>query len=265
MLTDRRVFLGISAMLFAASAAVTVAGGGAMAATGGMWMPGGWTMSMAWMRMPGQSWPGAAASFLGMWTVMTAAMMLPSLVPTLERYRRAAAEAGAGRLGRLTALVGLGYFAAWIGFGAAVYPVGIALAEVAMRWPALSRAVPIAVGVVVLMAGALQLTGWKARRLACCRASAAAGASGAGRAGPVRAGAAWRYGLRLGLDCGRCCAGPMAALLVLGVMDLSAMALVTAAITAERLAPAGGRVARGIGVLGIEAGLFLVVRAAWLG
>jgi hypothetical protein len=57
----------------------------------------------------------------------------------------------------------------------------------------------------------------------------------------------------------------MAALLALGVMDLSAMALVTAAITAERLAPAGGRVARGIGVLGLEAGLFLVVRAAWLG
>jgi hypothetical protein len=135
VLTDRRVFLGISAMLFAASAAVTVAWGGAMAATGGMWMPGGWTMSMAWMRMPGQSWPGAAASFLGKWTVMTAAMMLPSLVPTLERHRRAAAEAAAGRVGRLTALVGLGYFAAWIGFGAAVYPVGVALAEVAMRWP----------------------------------------------------------------------------------------------------------------------------------
>ena len=33
-------------------------------------MPGGWTMAMAWMRMPGQTWPGAAASFLGMWVVM---------------------------------------------------------------------------------------------------------------------------------------------------------------------------------------------------
>jgi predicted metal-binding membrane protein len=34
---------------------------------------------MAWMRMPGQTWPGAAASFLGMWVVMMVAMMLPSL------------------------------------------------------------------------------------------------------------------------------------------------------------------------------------------
>jgi len=50
---------------------------------GEMPMPGGWTMSMAWMRMPGQTWPGAAASFLGMWIVMMVAMMLPSLVPML--------------------------------------------------------------------------------------------------------------------------------------------------------------------------------------
>ena len=55
----------------------------------GMPMPGGWTMSMTWMRMPGQTWPGAAASFLGMWIVMMVAMMLPSLVPMLWRYRKA--------------------------------------------------------------------------------------------------------------------------------------------------------------------------------
>jgi predicted metal-binding membrane protein len=51
-------------------------------------MPGGWTMSIAWMRMPGQTWPGAVASFLGMWVVMMVAMMLPSLVPMLWRYRQ---------------------------------------------------------------------------------------------------------------------------------------------------------------------------------
>jgi predicted metal-binding membrane protein len=37
--------------------------------------------------VPGQTWPGAAASFLGMWVVMMVAMMLPSLVPMLRRYR----------------------------------------------------------------------------------------------------------------------------------------------------------------------------------
>ena len=67
-----------------------------MSAMGEMPMPGGWTMSMAWMRMPGQTWPGAAASFLGMWVVMMVAMMLPSLVPMLWRYRQARTRGRAG-------------------------------------------------------------------------------------------------------------------------------------------------------------------------
>src|SRR6266850_4194636 len=79
-------FLGVSALLFAVSAAVTIVWCASMSAMGEMTMPGGWTMSMAWM--PGQTWPGAAA-FLGMWVVMMVAMMLPSLVPMLWRYRQA--------------------------------------------------------------------------------------------------------------------------------------------------------------------------------
>jgi predicted metal-binding membrane protein len=71
----RRAILGVSALLFAGSAAATIAGCASMSAMGGMPMPGGWTMSMSWMRMPGQTWPGAAASFLGMWVVMMVAMM----------------------------------------------------------------------------------------------------------------------------------------------------------------------------------------------
>jgi len=90
-----------------------------MSAMGEMPMPGGWTMSMAWMRMPGQTWPVAAASFLGMWVVMMVAMMLPSLVPMLWRYRQAVGRTGETRLGWLTALVGVGYFLVWTVFGMA--------------------------------------------------------------------------------------------------------------------------------------------------
>ena len=43
---------------------------------------------MAWMRMPGQSWLGAAATFIGMWSVMMVAMMLPVLVPMLVPLSR---------------------------------------------------------------------------------------------------------------------------------------------------------------------------------
>ena len=256
---SQRAFLGVSALLFAASATGTIVWCTSMTGDGEMPMPGGWTMSMAWMRMPGQTWPAAAASFLGMWVVMMVAMMLPSLVPMLWRYRQAVGRPGETRLGRLTALVAAGYFFVWTVFGMAVFPLGVALAAVAMQRPPLARAVPITVGVVVLMAGALQRTAWKARQLACCRE-----APGRGRTLPADAGTAWRHGLRLGLHCSYCCAGLTAILLVIGVMDLRAMAVVAAAITVERSAPAGEVVARGIGAVVVGAGVFLIARAAGL-
>src|SRR5262249_48057965 len=158
-----------------------------------MAMPGGWTMSMAWMRMPDQTWAGAAASFVGMWAVMMVAMMLPSLVPMLWRYREEVASAGEKRLGRLTALMSAGYFFVWTVLGIAAFPLGVTLATVEMQQEALASAVPIAVGAVVLIAGALQFTEWKAHHLACCRESA-----GCGCGLPAETGAAWRHGLRLG-------------------------------------------------------------------
>jgi predicted metal-binding membrane protein len=258
--SSRRAFFGVSALLFAGSAAVTIVWCASMSAMGGMPMPGGWTMSMAWMRMPGQTWPRAAGSFLGMWIVMMAAMMLPSLVPMLSRYRQAVGRTSETRLGRLTALVGLGYFFVWTMFGMAAFPLGAALVAVQMQHPAGARVVPIAVGVAVLIAGFVQLTAWKARHLACCRE-----APGRRRTLPADTGTAWRHGLRLGLHCSRCSAGLMATLLVIGVVDLRAMAVVAAAITVERLAPAGERVARAIGVVVVGAGLLQIARAAGLG
>ena len=82
---------------------------------------------------------------------------------------------------------------------------------------------------------------------------------------PADAGTARRHGLRLGLHCSYCCARLTAILLVIGVTDLRAMAVVTAAITVERLAPAGERVARATGAVAVGAGLFLIARAAGLG
>jgi predicted metal-binding membrane protein len=134
---------------------------------------------------------------------------------------------------------------------------GVALAAIEMQLPALARAVSVAAGVVVLIAGALQFSAWEARHLACCRE-----APGRGRGLPADAGTAWQHGLRLGLHCSHYCAGLIAILLVIGVMDLRAMAVVTAAMTVERLAPAGERVARILGAVVIGAGLLLIMRAA---
>jgi predicted metal-binding membrane protein len=256
---SQRAFVAVSALLFGASAAVTIVWCGSMCCDD-LPMPGGWTLSTMWMRMPGQAWPGAAASFVGMWVVMMVAMMLPSLVPMLWRYRLAVGRTGEARLGRLTALVGVGYFVVWTVCGIAVFPLGVALAALELQHPALARAVPIAAGVIVLLAGAHQVSAGKARHLVCCRE-----APGCGRTLPADAGTAWRHGLRLGLHCSSCCAGLMALLLVIGVMDLRVMAVVTAAITVERLAPAGERVARATGVVIVGAGVLLIARAAGLG
>jgi predicted metal-binding membrane protein len=256
---SQRVFFGVSALLFAASAAVTIVWCTSMSAMGGMPMPGGWTMSMAWTRMCGQTWLNVAASFLGMWVVMMVAMMLPSLVPMLWRYRQAVGSTSETRLGRLTALVGVGYFFVWTAVGMVAFALGVVLAALAMQLPALARTVPIGVGVVVLIAGALQFTAWKAHHLACCRA-----APQRGRALPAAAYTAWRHGVRLGLHCSYCCAGLTAILVVVGVMDLRAMAAVMTAISVERLAPSGERVARAIGAVVIGVGLCLIARAAGL-
>ncbi len=251
-----RAFLGAAALLFAASTAVTAAWCSSMATMDGMPMPGGWTMSMAWMRMPGQSWPGAAASFLGMWTVMMVAMMLPSLVPMLVSYRESLARSGEPRRNSFTLLVGSGYFFVWTLLGVAAFPIGLAVAAAEMQHPALARAVPSLTGLVVLIAGALQFTRWKQHQLACCRPEPACR-----HALATDLVVAWREGLRLGLHCASCCAGPTAALLALGVMDLRAMVLVTLAITAERLFPDGRRAAHGVGLGALAMGAALIVQA----
>jgi predicted metal-binding membrane protein len=249
--------VAVAALLFVVSTAVTIAWCRSMSAlgAGGMPMPGGWTMSMAWMRMPGQTWPGAAATFVGMWTVMMVAMMLPSLVPMLARYRAAVGASGASPLWYLTVIVGLGYFAVWTALGVAIYPLGVALAAIEMRSPAVARAVPVAVGAVFVLAGGLQLRAWKARHLACCRTAPR-------RALAADAAAAWRHGLRLGRHCVDCCLGWMAILLVVDVMDVGAMTIVAAAITIERAAPGGVRFARATGLLVVAVGLVRMARAA---
>ena len=239
-----RAFYGLAALLFAGSASVTIAWCSSMSAMGSMPMPGGWTMSMTWMRSPGQTWLGAAATFLGMWTVMMVAMMLPSLVPMLSRYRQSLSTERT--VDRLTAIAALAYFAVWASFGLIVFALGSAIATIAMQQPAVSRLVPFAAGVAVVIAGALQFTAWKRSYLRCCRAPI------------VDETSAWRHGLSLGMQCGYCCANLMTVLAVIGMMDLRAMTLIAAAVTIERVAPRGETAARIIGAAVIVTGLLLI-------
>src|SRR5207245_5768283 len=118
------------------------------------------------------TWAGSGARFVLMWLVMMVAMMLPSLLPMLARLRG----------DRLTALAGAGYFFAWALFGVAVYALGSAIARAELTWPAVARLAPLATGVALLAAGAVQLSAWKARHLAVCRACGAPDTPGVGAA-----------------------------------------------------------------------------------
>jgi predicted metal-binding membrane protein len=258
-LVSERQFLGVAALLFVTSSAVTIFWCASMSEMGEMPMPGGWTMSMVWMPICGEMWSGRVTAFLGMWVVMMAAMMLPSLVPMLLRYRHALMRTGETRLGRPTTIAGVGYFFVWSLFGMAAFLVGATLSAVEVQQPALARAVPIAVGGVVLIAGVIQFTAWKAHNLTCWRE-----VLWFGRPLSANPGAAWRQGVGLALHCGRCCANLMVILPAIGIMDLRAMVFVTAAITAERLAPARERVAQAIGAVVVGAGVILIAQAAGL-
>jgi predicted metal-binding membrane protein len=252
---DQRAFLAASALLFIAAADLTSSWSASMAH--GMPMPGGWTMTMVWMPIRGETWAHAAERFLVMWFVMMVAMMLPSLVPTLWRYRIAIAGLPKARVDRLTAIVAGGYFCAWTLLGLAIFPIGIAVASLEMHVPTFARAVPVAAGVVAVAAGALQFTAWKAGHLARCRTMLS-------RDVPATNAAALWGGFYLGGRCIQACAGLMAILIVVGLMDLRTMAVVTAAITVERVAPTGDRIARTIGGIAVVTGLLVMAGSAQL-
>ena len=169
-------------------------------------------MTAMWLRM---TW---------MWAAMMLPMMLPSLVPRLWARPLPAAL-----------VAGVAYFLVWTTFGAAIYPP-------AMWFPVARYA-----GAAFLVAGAVQLTPWKLRRLDRCRSAVC----------PTGSRAAWREGLSMGFDCALCCTGYVLVLLVTGIMNWAAMILVTVAITAERLLPRPALLVRVFGVVLIAAAAFV--------
>jgi predicted metal-binding membrane protein len=74
----------------------------------------------------------------------------------------------------------------------------------------------------------------------------------------------WGYGFKQGINCGICCAGPMLALLVLGAMNLTLMAIITGIIAVEKLLPRPEQSARLFGAVALLLGLAILVQRAFL-
>jgi predicted metal-binding membrane protein len=180
----------------------TAAMAAALAATIGLaaasWVIAVWRMHG--MDMGVATRLGSFASFIAVWVVMMAAMMLPAAAPAV--LRRAQASGG---VGAVPLFIG-SYLAVWALVGAAVYelyrPHG-----------------PVAAGVVVIAAGVYEFTPFKRYFRRRCRDS-------------------FRSGFQFGLCCAGSSIGLMAMLVALGVMSVTWMAVIAALVLAQKLLPA---------------------------
>jgi predicted metal-binding membrane protein len=173
---------------------------------------------------------GAVGWFTGVWAIMMAAMMLPSLAPTAALY------AGLVRreLSRVLLFTG-GYLLIWSAAGLAAYAVfelGESLFAGALAWHSGGRWLA---GGVLALAALYQLTPFKRAFLARCRSPLrfVRATSQESRAGAVLA------GLRNGRSCLGCSWALMAALFALGVMSLAWMGLIAGLVALEKVGPWG--------------------------
>jgi predicted metal-binding membrane protein len=172
---------------------------------------------------------GALGWFLGVWVVMMAAMMFPSLAPTTALFARMTRRRGLSRPLLFTG----SYLVVWGAAGLVAYGVfrlGRALFGDALAWHAGGRWLA---GGILILAATYELTGLKHLCLSKCR-SPFAFLLGSWRDG--RLGAA-EMGAKHAVWCLGCCWALMAGLFALGVMSLTWMALTAALIALEKTLP----------------------------
>lgn len=181
------------------------------------------------------SWgPRDLLSTLAMWSVMMAAMMIPSAAPMILMFaavHRKRRESSAPYVP--TGIFLLGYLIVWFGFSALAALAQWGLHAATLLSSAMMIASPIVAAVVLVAAGAFQWTPLKDACLTQCSSplSFIMTQWREGAAGAVS------MGLRHGLFCAGCCGLLMAILFVTGVMNLLWVALIAAFVLAEKLLP----------------------------
>jgi predicted metal-binding membrane protein len=216
--------------------------GGLLAVAAGAWLVV-IHMTEGMSSVPGTMGLGAVA-FVGLLTVMMAAMMLPALVPLSVLY----AGEGPGRIARVTGL-GVGYLIVWAAFGLLALLVSAGAARIAARSESLGEWIGAA---LLIGAGIYQFSPLKDRCLALCRSPLHILMRAGAFRGPARH---VRAGAYHGAYCVGCCWSLMVALIALGVMDVGWMVAFTVVITLEKIWRHGARVAVAAGIALIVLGL----------
>jgi predicted metal-binding membrane protein len=198
-----------------------------------------------WTDLGGFSW------FLGVWVVMMAAMMFPSVTPTVALYSRLMRE----RQPLAPYAFAAGYLLTWAMAGVAAYGIAVTASKVfgdSIMWDNDGRAIA---GAMLLVAAVFELTPLKEVCLGRCRSPLGA-LLGSWRDGSV---GALRMGTKNGAWCVGCCWALMASLFALGVMSIAWMALVAGLIAVEKLLPWRRVATYGVALMLLALGLLLLI------
>jgi predicted metal-binding membrane protein len=193
---------------------------------------------------------GTLGWFLGVWVVMMAAMMFPSVSPTVALYSQMTRERSP-----ISGLIfTAGYLTTWLGAGALAFLAlsGDWMAGDPFAWDRAGRWVA---GVTLLVAAVYELTPLKDVCLGKCRSPLGliVGSWREGRSG------AFKMGMRNGAWCVGCCWALMASLFALGVMSLVWMAFVAGLIAIEKTLPWRRAAVYGTSAILLVLGLLLLV------
>jgi predicted metal-binding membrane protein len=197
---------------------------------------------------------GGFVWYVGIWTTMMAAMMLPSVAPMVLAFHRISLErARRDEPFTRTWIFSLSYLAVWTAYGLVAYGLYRLVTHFDFGFLDWSRDGPYIAGGAIVAAGLYELTPLKGACLRHCRAPVHFAMHG------WREG--WRGAVRMGVVhgayCVGCCWGLMVVLFALGVMSLAWMAVVAALIFAQKVLPGGERLTKAFAIAFVAAGVWI--------
>ena len=220
-----------------------------------------WVVTVMLARHMGNG-PGtmglALVPFLGLWVVMMAAMMLPSVAPVAVLWTRliSGVSADAGRAVRMSAFLA-GYPLVWAAVGAVAFAALAGTGQLLTASPVAAKWLGVA---IFITAGVYQLTPWKDWCLRRCRSPIGALMYYLGFKGRSRD---VRVGLHHGATCAGCCWALMIVLIAVGAMNVAVMAALAVVIFVEKLWRYGKRFGQAAGVVLVAIGV-LAIWFPWL-